>query len=84
MKSMKPKIIKAVSILLALLSVIGATVPAQALNPVVSQGGSEPVIVEEDISFARDIRKALHNERWRQHGGGVQRARTLRGGRPVV
>ena len=51
MKSTKPKIIKAVSILLALLSVIGATVPAQALNPVVSQGGSEPVIVEEDISL---------------------------------
>ena len=51
MKSTKPKIIKAVSILLALLSVIGATVSAQALNPVVSQGGSEPVIVEEDISL---------------------------------
>ena len=51
MKSTKPKIIKAVSILLALLSVIGATVPAQALNPAVSQDGSEPVIVEEDISL---------------------------------
>ena len=51
MKSMKPKIIKAVSILLALLSVIGATVSAEVLNPIASQGGSEPVIVEEDIAL---------------------------------
>ena len=51
MKSTKPRIIKAVSILLALLSVIGATVPAQALNPAVSQDGSEPVIVQEDINL---------------------------------
>ena len=51
MKSTKPKIIKAVSILLALLSVIGATVSAEVLNPIASQGGSEPVIVEEDIAL---------------------------------
>ena len=51
MKSTKPRLIKAVSILLALLSVIGATVPAQALNPVASQDGSEPVIVQEDINL---------------------------------
>ena len=51
MKSTKPRIIKAVSILLALLSVIGATVSAEVLNPIASQDGSEPVIVEEDIAL---------------------------------
>ena len=51
MKSTKPKIIKAVSILLALLSIIGATLSAQALNSVVLRDGSEPVIVEEDIAL---------------------------------
>ena len=51
MKSTKPRLIKAVSILLALLSVIGATVSAEVLNPIASQDGSEPVIVEEDIAL---------------------------------
>ena len=51
MKSTKPKLLKAVSILLALLSIIGATVSAEAINSVVLQEASEPVIVEEDISL---------------------------------
>ena len=51
MGSTKPKIIKAVSILLVLMSIIGATVSADSLNSVVLQEGYEPVIVEEDIDL---------------------------------